>query len=105
MEVVPPDTENDDQPINHTNLKLQRLIEVKDPEDTINVLFVEGGPRYEFRYIKTLLEREAKDKKGKQTINLKVFLVDGDDDFHNTDSTALPEFPFSPKKLNEFEVI
>jgi uncharacterized membrane protein len=105
LEVIPPEAEHDNQPVNHTNLKLTRMIDVKDPEETIDVLYVEGGPRYEYRYIKTLLERESKDKKGKQSINLKVFLLEGDDDFHTTDTTALAEFPFSAKQLNEYEVI
>src|SRR5207248_2351157 len=35
----------------------------------------------------------------------KVVLLDADDDFHTTDASALPEFPFTQKQLNEYEVI
>lgn len=105
VEVIPPEGENDDPSSGHSNLKLQKMVLVKDPEESIDVLYVEGGPRYEYRYIKTLLERESKDKQGKKSINLKVFLTEGDDDFHTIDSTALAEFPFDKKQLNEYEVI
>ncbi len=72
----------------------------------INVLYVEGQPRYEFRYIKFLMEREAPDeKKKKKSIHLRVLLLDADDDWHNTDKTALKDFPPTLEELNKYDVL
>ena len=45
----------------------------------IKVLYVEGQPRYEFRYLKFLMEREAADKKKKKSIELSVLLLGADE--------------------------
>jgi hypothetical protein len=88
------------------NLRLERAIDVVDTK-LIKVLYVEGQPRYEFRYLKFLLEREhanEKEKK-KRSIELKVVLLDADDEFAAQDRTALPDFPATLDELNQYDVI
>ncbi len=45
------------------------------------MLYVEGYRRYEYHYVKTLLERESNRIKGNKSIDLKVLLLDADPDF------------------------
>ncbi|MCI0684284.1 MAG: VWA domain-containing protein [Gemmataceae bacterium] len=84
--------------------RLERTIEVIDAK-MIKVLYVEGQPRYEFRYVKFLLERESPDAKKNKSVDLKTYLVDADPDFAQTDKTALPAFPPTQAELSQFDVI
>ena len=59
----------------------------------IKVLYVEGYRRYEYHFLKTLLERESDRTKGNKSIDLKVVLLNADPDFAAQDRTALAEFP------------
>ena len=52
------------------------------------VLYVDGYGRWEFRYVKTLLERESERDKNKKLIDLSVYLVEADDDFWEEDKSA-----------------
>jgi hypothetical protein len=78
----------------------------------INVLYVEGSPRWEFRYLKNELIREP-------TVNLSTLLVSADEDFtQDADPPvrdkqtgeeifpgALRHFPDSPTDLNKYDVL
>src|SRR5262249_14028413 len=65
--------------------------------------YIEGYPRWEYRYVKTLLEREAA-RKGNKTIDLKVLLLDADPDYATEDRSAIAEFPLK-SDLNAFDVL
>jgi hypothetical protein len=85
------------------NNKLERSVFVRESK-LIKVLYVEGYARYEFRFIKTLLEREsALDAKNK-TIDLKVLLCDSDEEYASEDKSAIAGFP-SKVELNQFDVV
>lgn len=84
--------------------RLERTIEVIDAK-MIKVLYVEGQPRYEFRYVKFLLERESPDGKKNKSVDLKTYLVDADPDFAQTDKTALTAFPPTQAELAQFDVV
>ena len=57
-------------------------------------MYVEGYRRYEYHYLKTLLERESARIKGNKTIDLHVVLLDADADAPKQDRTLLPDgFP------------
>jgi hypothetical protein len=73
-------------------LWLQRKVLVEEARLT-HVLYVEGSPRYEYRYLKTLLERESAEDKTNKTIDLKVVLLSADDDFAKEDKSALLDIP------------
>lgn len=105
IQVEPPKMEGTEKPITPKNLRQERTVEVIDTKQ-INVLFVEGQPRYEYRYIKFLMEREAPDeKKKKKSIDLNVLLLDADDDWHQTDKTAIKDFPPTLEALNKYDVL
>ncbi len=84
------------------NNKVERAVEVQDTR-LFKVLYVEGAPRWEYRYVKTLLEREAA-RKGNKSIDLKVLLLDADPDYVAEDRNALEEFPLKTD-LNNFDVV
>ena len=85
------------------NNRLERTVFVRDMK-LFKVLYVEGYPRYEFRFIKTLLERENARLQGNKSIDLKVLLLDADPDYAASDKSALVEFP-TRTALNGFDVV
>ncbi len=66
------------------------MVDVRD--EKLKVLLVEGEPRWEFRYLKTYLERD-------DTIDLGVVLQSADDLYAEQDRSAL--FGFPPAKEGE----
>lgn len=57
------------------------------------ILYVEGCRRYEYHYLKMLLERQAEVPGGGKPFDLKVLLLEADPDFASQDRSALAEFP------------
>jgi hypothetical protein len=96
------DTPVQDGEVTADNNKVERSVDVQDTR-LFKVLYVEGYPRYEFRFVKTLLERESA-RKGNKTVDLKVLLLDADPDYAAEDRSALAEFPLKTD-LNKFDVI
>jgi hypothetical protein len=84
-------------------LQLQRKVLVEEARLT-RVLYIEGPPRYEFRYLKTLLERESAEDKSNKTIDLRVVLLSADDDFAKEDKSALVEIP-PRRELFDYDVL
>jgi uncharacterized membrane protein len=103
VQVLLPKKEAQDKTANTSTTRLERTIFVQDTK-LIKLLFVEGSARYEYRYIKNLLEREAPGK-GNRTMDLKVLLVDSDDDFPKQDKSALAEFPLNKVELYQYDVV
>lgn len=66
------------------NNRIERTINVR--EEKLHVLLVEGEPRYEYRYLKSFLERD-------KTIDLSVVLQSSDPEYSEQDRVALPTFP------------
>lgn len=88
-------TSRDDEHDPHNN-RLRREVTVVDKK--IRVLLVNGYPSYEFRFLKTLLERD-------QTVELATYLQDADPDYAEQDKTALRSFPVSRDDLLEYDVM
>jgi uncharacterized membrane protein len=86
-----------------SNNRAEKVVTVVDAKP-IKVLFIEGYPRYEFRFIKTLFEREAATKLGNKMIQIKVLLVDADPDYSIQDKSAIPEIP-SREELFGYDAI
>jgi uncharacterized membrane protein len=78
--------------IDKDNNVIEKPVFVRETKQ-IRVLYVEGYRRYEYHYIKTLLERESGRIKGNKSIDLRVVLLDADPDFAGEDRTALSSFP------------
>lgn len=91
LQVVPFEKE-----VQQANNTLERQVSVK--KEKVRVLLVEGYARWEFRYLKNLLEREP-------TIDLRTLLLEADDDYVVQDRTALAAFPTRAEDLSEFDVL
>jgi hypothetical protein len=88
---------------NKTNNRIERRVQVTEVRKA-RVLYVEGYPRYEFRFVKTLLEREAT-RTGGRTVDLKVILLDAPREWAETDRSALPDFPTRDQLFDGYDVV
>lgn len=104
IEVELPKTERGEKAFSPSNTRLERTIDVLELK-LIRVLYVEGTPRYEFRFIKSLLERERQDERKNRSFELKVVLLDADPEFPGQDRTALAEFPATKQELDQYDVV
>lgn len=100
-----------------SRLRLERTIEVVETSQ-IKVLYVEGQPRYEFRFLRDMLDREAPVKGDKKSIILQSLVLDADPAWHRSfgpqkikfgDKTiemprVLNDFP-NVEELSDFDVI
>ncbi|MCZ2341528.1 MAG: VWA domain-containing protein [Bacteroidales bacterium] len=85
------------------NNRLERTILVTESR-RMRVLYVEGYPRYEFRFIKALLERETEAVRGNKTIDLNTLLLDASPGYAEQDRSALRAFP-TRSELFEYDVV
>jgi hypothetical protein len=97
------DVPGQEEEVNTENNRLQRAVFVHESRQ-IKVLYVEGYRRWEYHYLKTLLERESNRIKGNKSIDLKVLLLDADGEFASQDRSAIADFP-SKAELNTFDVV
>ncbi len=78
------------------NNSLERQVSIR--EEKLRVLYVESYPRFEFRFLKHLLERDP-------TIDLNVILLDADLEYAEQDRAAVSHFPTSKEELRSYDVI
>ncbi|HVT29595.1 MAG TPA: hypothetical protein VHE81_16380 [Lacipirellulaceae bacterium] len=88
-------TQRDDEAKKDNN-RQTRTVAVRD--EKIRVLLAAGYPNYEFRFLKTLLERD-------HTVELSTYLLDADPDYAEQDKTALRSFPLNRDELFAYDVI
>jgi uncharacterized membrane protein len=81
---------------NAKNNSEARHVSVRD--EKIRVLLADFLPRWEFRELKSLLERE-------KTVELKTVLQDADPEFVQEDLSALPHFPVTKEELYQYDVV
>jgi hypothetical protein len=81
---------------NVKNNSERRHVNVRD--EKIRVLLADFLPRWEFREVKALLERE-------KTVDLKTVLQDADPEYTQEDLTALPHFPVTREELFQYDVV
>jgi hypothetical protein len=91
LEIEPHDGET-----NPDNNLVRRTVSVRD--EKIRVLMVEAYPSYEFRFLKSLLERD-------NAVQLSTYLQDADPSFAEQDKTALRSFPLGRDELFEYDVL
>jgi uncharacterized membrane protein len=72
------------------------LIELVDRP--LRVLYVEGYPRWEYRYVKNLIVRE-------ESIDSSVMLISADRDFAQEGNQPISRLPRSPEEFAQFDVI
>jgi hypothetical protein len=85
------------------NNRLERTVRVREAR-LIKVLYIEGYARYEYRFVKNLLERESSRDRRNKSIDLKVLLLDADSEYAAEDRSALGDFP-TIEELNNFDVV
>ncbi len=78
--------------VDRENNQIEKTVYARESK-MLKVLYVEGYRRYEYHYLKTLLERESARVKGNKSVDLKVVLQDGDPDAPGQDRTMLSGFP------------
>jgi Mg-chelatase subunit ChlD len=89
---------------NTRNNRLERTVLITDSR-RIRVLYVEGYPRYDFRFVKVLLERESDKSIGGKSVEVQVVLLDASKGWAETDRSAFRgEFP-TRTELFGFDVI
>lgn len=85
-------------PEEHTLDNNADVVDVVVLEDRVRVLYVEGYPRYEYRYLKNALLRE-------KTVELSVLLQEADEQFVQEGTFPIRRFPESPEELQRFDVV
>ncbi len=89
---------------NKRNNRIERTVLVTDSR-RIRVLYVEGYPRYDWRFVKVLLERESDKSLGGKAIEVQVALIDASKGWAETDRSAFRgEFPTRTELFN-FDVV
>jgi len=78
------------------NNRIEREIVVR--KQKLKVLLVESEPRYEFRYLKSFLERD-------ETIDLHVVLLSSDPEYSEQDRFALATFPAAKEELYTYDAV
>ena len=73
-------------------------IDVTVLEDQLHVLYVEGYPRFEYRYLKNALLRE-------RTMRFSVLLLEADPQFVQEGTDPIRRFPETPEELNQYDVV
>ena len=75
-----------------------RTIEVEVIDRPIRVLYVEGYPRWEFRYLKNLLIRE-------KSISTSTYLLSADRSFAQEGDVPITRLPNDAKELDDYDVV
>ena len=73
-------------------------IDVQVMDDLVRVLYVDGYPRYEYRYLKNALVREP-------TIQVSVLLLEADQQFVQEGTDPIRRFPETPDELRRYDVV
>ena len=78
------------------NNSASHLMEVVD--EKIKLLYVAGGPSWEYRYLKNALTRD-------HSIQTSILLQSADHEFHQEGNIPIQFYPSSPKALSEYHCI
>ncbi|MEM8864469.1 MAG: hypothetical protein AAGF31_02850 [Planctomycetota bacterium] len=82
--------------LNTGNNSVSHELTVRDQQ--VRVLLASGGPSYEFRYLKHLLERDS-------TVELASFLQEADIEYVTADPSAIGRLPLRAAELGEYDVV
>ena len=93
-----PEVEGDPAPEEAIRQNNTRTVEVEVVDRPIRVLYVEGYPRWEYRYLKNLLIRE-------DSIDASTLLLSADAAFAQEGDTPITRFPATGEELNQYDVV
>jgi hypothetical protein len=91
--------------VNTENNAISRTVHVT--EEVIRVLLVQATPSYEFRFLKTMLERELNRDEGADSKDrgFRTVLQEADPAYVDTDKSAERIFPVSREELFRYDVL
>jgi hypothetical protein len=89
---------------NTANNRIERTVHVTESK-RVRVLYVEGYPRYDFRFVKVMLERESERSLGGKGIEVEVILLNSSKGWPETDRSAFRgDFP-TRDQLFSYDVV
>lgn len=74
------------------------LVDVTVADEKLRVLYVDGYPRYEYRFLKTALLRE-------RTVQVSVLLLEADEGFIQEGTDPIRRFPETPEELSRYDLV
>lgn len=86
-----------------SNNRIEHDVTVTESKQ-VRVLYIEGRPRYEMRYVKSLFERQVEAGNGARAVALDVYLVGANPDIAKQDASFLANFP-SKQELDTYDVV
>lgn len=86
-----------------TNNRIERIVLVTESK-RLAVLLIDGYPRYEYRYVKDWLERQAEANQGPKSIALSTLPLAASKDFSLLDRSALRTIP-TRDELFQFDAV
>jgi hypothetical protein len=89
---------------NKSNNRIERTVLVTDSK-RVRVLYVEGYPRYDFRFVKVLLERESDRSIGGKGVEIKVVLLGAAKGWETIDKSAYQSGMPTREELFGFDVV
>jgi hypothetical protein len=81
---------------NKDNNTAQHFLRVTD--ERVKVLYVEGSPRWEYRYLRQVLLRDAR-------LDVKFIMTEGDPELPKSSDRYLAEFPQDPAEAYKFDMV
>lgn len=75
-----------------------KVVQVTVLKKKLHVLYVEGYPRYEYRYLKNALVREP-------TLEVSILLIEADERFIQEGTDPVRRFPETPEELRRYDVV
>ncbi|MFO0849977.1 MAG: VWA domain-containing protein [Gemmataceae bacterium] len=85
------------------NNRADRVVLVTESK-RLRVLYIDGYPRYEFRFVKALLERETDAVAGNRSLDLSTLLLDASPGYAEQDKSALRAMP-TRAELFEYDAV
>jgi len=76
----------------------RRLVSIELVDRPLRVLYIDGYPRWEYRYLKNLMVRE-------KSIEVSVMLVSADRDFAQEGDLPIARLPRSPEEFSAYDLI
>ncbi|MCY2929530.1 MAG: hypothetical protein NTV86_08555, partial [Planctomycetota bacterium] len=81
---------------NQANNKLESVLKIFDQK--IKVLYIEGKPRWEFRYLKVVLQRDTR-------LDVQFWMTEGDEDLPKTSPAYINGFPQDVKEAFKYDMV
>jgi hypothetical protein len=82
--------------VSTANNRIERTVRILDQK--IKVLYVEGKPRWEYRYMRVVLLRDPR-------LSVKFLMTQGDPELATADSNYIDRYPESPEEAFSYDLV